>query len=268
MKTTVVAVFVGTAVVLNAAAQGSTGTAKPVPAQVAQIQKQIELLKVHTGASPFLNIQEKGGEAIIQLARVAAPGNRKWSLNIAYYPSKEKPAKALAAVGMTLPVAWQEEQFEAGTFAQYAVPESDLPKLPQFIHDLFVKLFKRPASYQLDFSIETDEPLPKELTNVKPEIKISLGEDKRMKAEDSSKTGQVVTFNGIVSTMKQNGRLTEVRIGNMDDNMKSAYGVVLDDKGKQLAELGGAVNVKGHIEVKNGKKMLVVEEFRKFTNTK
>ncbi len=154
MRTAVVAVVAGFAVALNVAAQEKPKMTEASPAQVAQIQKQIELLKAHKGASPVLTIQEVGGEAIIQLSRVAFQGKTSWSLNIAYYPSKEKPTKALAAVGMTLPTTWQEEQFEAGTVAQYGVPDGDLGKLPQFIHDLFVKFFKRAATYKIDCSIE------------------------------------------------------------------------------------------------------------------
>ena len=259
MRMAVVTAVAGFALAaLNLGAQEKPRTNGTNPAQVVEIQKQIEQLKVHKGASPYLNIQEVGGEAIIQLARCET----NWSLNIAYYPSKETPVKALAAVGMTIPQTWQEEQFEAGTVAQYGLPQSDLAALPQFIHNLFVKFFRRPSSYRLEFSIESDEPLPKEMLT-KPEVKFSLGDDKRMNATGSSKSGQVVSFDGLVSTMTQNGQLTEARIGNMDDNMKTSYGIVLDEKGKQLAESKGAAHVKGRIEVKNGKNMLVVEEFSK-----
>jgi hypothetical protein len=154
MRKTVFAAVTGLAVILSASAQEKSKMNEASPAQVVEIQKQIELLKAQKGASPVLTIQEVGGEAIIQLSRVAFQGKTSWSLNIAYYPSKEKPAKALAAVGMSLPTTWQEEQFEAGTVAQYGVPESDLAKLPQFINDLFVKFFKRAATYKIKSSIE------------------------------------------------------------------------------------------------------------------
>ena len=154
MRTAVVAAVAGLAIAFNVVAQDKQKMSETSPAQVAQIQKQIELLKAQKGASPVLTIQEVGGDAIIQLSRVAFQGKTSWSLNIAYYPSKEKPAKALVAVGMTLPATWQEEQFEPGTVAQYGVPEADIAKLPQFIHDLFVKFFKRPATYKIDCSIE------------------------------------------------------------------------------------------------------------------
>ena len=75
-------------------------------------------------------------------------------MNIANYPSKDKPAKAFAAVGITLPPTWKEASFDAETGASISVPESDLPKLPQFIHELFTKFFKKPATYKLTCSIE------------------------------------------------------------------------------------------------------------------
>jgi hypothetical protein len=253
-----------TAKTSDASAQDEPKIAETSPAQVIEIQKQIELLKVNKGASPFLTMQELGGEGLIQLARTAAQGKTEWSLNIAYYPSKEKPAKALAAVGMTLPKTWQEEVFapEMST-VQYGVPESDLAKLPQFIHDLFVKFFKRPASYRLQFSIEAAE-LPPMAMLANAGVKVSLGNDKKMDATDPSMDGKVVSFEGIVTSMTQNGQLTEARIGNVDDGMKTSYGIVLDEKGKQLAEVRmTTVNVKGRVEIKNGKNMLVVEEFTK-----
>jgi hypothetical protein len=264
MKLAIIALVVGMSVVLNAAVQGKTGVAQSSTAQIAQIQKQIELLKVHKGESPYLNIQEKGGDAIIQLARISSPGKTSWSLNIAYYPSKEKPAKALSAVGMSLPLSWKEEQFEAETSVQYGVPASDLPKLPQFIHDLFVKFFKRPSNYQLEFSIETSEPPPVDLTQLKTEIKVTPNEASKAKTKESASAEQSVSFNGIVSISKQGNEITRLNIGNVDDDMKTSYDIVLDKKGKELADsknARGIIPVKGHVVVKNGKKMLVVEDF-------
>jgi hypothetical protein len=148
--------MVALALAMNVSAEEKTKMNEVTPAQVVTIQKQIELLKAHKGKSAFVTIQEVGGDAIVQVARLTDKGNTSWSLNIAYYPSKDKPAKALAAVGITVPPAWQEEQFEAETVAQYGVPESDLSKLPQFIHELFVKFFKRPATYKVECAIEDE----------------------------------------------------------------------------------------------------------------
>jgi len=153
MKTSLVIVVV-VALALNIAAEEKPKMNETVPSQVIEIQKQIELLKAHKGKMPFLTIQEVGGDAIVQVSRAVAQGKASWSLNIAYYPSKERPAKALAAVGISLPATWQEEQFEAGTVAQFGVPDTDSSKLPHFIHDLFGKFFKRPATYKIECSIE------------------------------------------------------------------------------------------------------------------
>ena len=260
MKAWIAAGIFGMTVALSTFAQEKPSATSP--SQVAQIQKQIELLRVHSGASPYLNIQEVGGEAIIQLARATTNGKTNWSLNIGYFPSKEKPVKALAAVGMTIPPTWQEMQYQAGTVAEYLIPQSDLAALPKFINDLFVKFFKRPVSYRLSFSIETDEPMPANIpTNIA--VTASLGDDKRMNASDAAKPGKMVSLNGIISVAKTNGKLTEAKIGNVDDGMKTAYGIVLDAKGKLLAETGGFVHVTGRIEVRDGKNMLIVDDFGK-----
>ena len=108
----------------------------------------------------------------------------------------------------------------------------------------------------------------------------SAQEKQKMAKEGSTQVGsaavpsknamnRVVSFNGIVSISRQNGKITRFRIGNMDEDMKTGYDIILDEKGKELAESKiMTVKVKGHVEVKNGKEMLVVEDFEKFTNTK
>lgn len=261
MRPSVVAVVASVLLVLRASAQVGPGKIGTGPSQAVQIQKQIELLKAHQGPSPFLTIQEKGGDAIVQVARIGEGAKAVLSLNIAFYPSQEPPAKALASAGMLLPATWKQEEFNPGVNAQVAVPKMDEPRLPAFIRDLFVKFFKRPATCELEFFIESSEPMSE--VTPKPEIKFSMGNSKSMDAKDSAKEGQVVSFNGLVSTLKQNGQLVEARIGNMDDGMKTTYGIVLDKKGKQLAEVKGSVHVTGRVEIKHGKNMLVVEEFAK-----
>ena len=80
---------------------------------------------------------------------------------------------------------------------------------------------------------------------------------------------RVVSLNGIVSISRQNGKITRFHIGNMDEGMKTGYDIVLDAKGQELADSKiMTVSVKGHVDAKNGKEMLVVEDFKKFTNTK
>lgn len=264
MKVAIIAVVAGMSLILNAAVQGKKEAPQSNMTKTAQIQKQIELLKINKGTSPYLNIQEKGGDAIIQLARIVSAGKTSWSLNIAYYPSKEKPAKAFSAVGMSVPSSWKEEQFEAETSVQYGVPASDLVKLPQFIHDTYVKFYKRPATYQLEFSIETAEPVSEDLIRVKPETKVVPSEEIKPKTKEPGVADQVVSFNGIVSVSRQNNEITRLHIGNVDDDMKTGYDIVLDKKGKELADsknMIGIIPVKGHVVVKSGKKMLVLEEF-------
>ena len=80
---------------------------------------------------------------------------------------------------------------------------------------------------------------------------------------------RVVSFNGIISISRQNGKITRFHIGNMDDDMKSGYDIVLDAKGKELAKSKiMVVAVTGRVEKKKGKTVLVVQKFKKFTNTK
>ena len=50
--------------------------------------------------------------------------------------------------------------------------------------------------------------------------------------------------------------------------MKTGYEVVLDAKGKQLANARGIVQIKGKVVTKNGKTMLMVEEFGKVESKK
>ena len=46
------------------------------------------------------------------------------------------------------------ESFAVEEAASFTVPEGDIAKLPQFIHDLFVKFFKRPVTYKIDCAVE------------------------------------------------------------------------------------------------------------------
>ena len=79
----------------------------------------------------------------------------------------------------------------------------------------------------------------------------------------ASSDKQVVSFGGIVTRMVQNRKLVEASVGNADDNMITAYGIVLDTKGKALAEVKGPVHVTGRIKMVNGKNMIVVDNFTK-----
>ena len=88
------AVFASTALTLCIANAAET---KP-PMQVTQIQKEIDSLQDAKGDA-FLTIQEKDGDGIVQLAG----GKKTLSLNIAHYPSKQDPSKAMLAAGMEIP---------------------------------------------------------------------------------------------------------------------------------------------------------------------
>ena len=155
MKQAMVAIITGLALAWTTTAQEK---AKPNETnslgQVALIQKQIESFKARPGVDLILTIQETDGEASIQLARATAEGKTGWNLNIAYYPSQDKPAKALDAVGIKLSPTWIEESFEAGKNVSFSVPENEISKLPLFVHDLFVKFFQRPATYKIECTIE------------------------------------------------------------------------------------------------------------------
>lgn len=122
--------------------------------QVVEIQKQIELLKAKRGASTVLDIEEVAQTVLIQLGRFTTQGKTRWQVNIPTgYPFKESPEKALPAIGMKFPQTWKIESFEAGEMASFSVPETDLSTLPQFIHDLFIKLFKLPPTYTIKCGI-------------------------------------------------------------------------------------------------------------------
>lgn len=82
----------------------------------------------------------------------------------------------------------------------------------------------------------------------------------------SNAVDNVVSFNGIVSISRQGSEITRFNIGNVDDDMKTGYDIVLDKKGKELADsknTRGVIHVKGRVAVRNNKKMLVLEEFTK-----
>lgn len=81
-------------------------------------------------------------------------------------------------------------------------------------------------------------------------------------ASKNDKNGETISFSGIRSISKQNGKITDVRVGDTDENMKE-YVVVLDAKGKEFAKAKGVLlQVTGTVEIKNGKRMLTITEFK------
>jgi hypothetical protein len=125
------------------------GDAK-APKQVTQIKEQIGKLQKQK-RDAFLTIERKGQEAIVQVAG----GKKNASLNITNFPSEDEPAKVFAKLGITIPKTWTQTGFEAKEFVGYEVPIAEIDKLPAFIHNLYLKLYKSKADYALDYSIET-----------------------------------------------------------------------------------------------------------------
>ena len=119
------------------------------PAQVAILKTHLETLQKQE-ADAFLTVSEKGGDASVQLTN----GKKTVSLNIAYYPSKQKPAIALKSAGVTIPATWKQVGFDPGSFVAYEIPAGEIKDLPQFIHDIFIKFFKRKADYSINCTIE------------------------------------------------------------------------------------------------------------------
>lgn len=125
--------------------QASTDGLPPAEA----IRVQLEALQKRKGDA-FLTIQEVEGDAMVQIAN----GDKKLSLNIAYFPSKEDPATALKEAEIAVPATWVQTDFEAETYVQYDIPAEEAKDLPLFIDNLFKKFFKRPADYKIQCYIE------------------------------------------------------------------------------------------------------------------
>ena len=120
------------------------------PTQVTQIKEQIDKLQKQKRNS-FLTIERKGQDAIVQVAG----GKKTVSLNICNFPSEDNPAKVFAKLGITIPKTWTQTGFEGKVFVGYDLPVADVNKLPAFIHDLYLKLYKSKSDYALVFSIES-----------------------------------------------------------------------------------------------------------------
>jgi hypothetical protein len=122
----------------------SSGLASPAR----QMQEKLaQLLQMEGDA--FLSIQEVGGDMLAQVA-----SGDPLQVNIVQYPSQDDPGQALAAVGLTVPATWKQEQFDPGEAVAYAVPAQDAGKLPVFLHELFVKFLKKGPDAKLECYIE------------------------------------------------------------------------------------------------------------------
>jgi len=127
---------------------------KKHPPQVLQIAKEMKAL-LASKKDAVITIEEKDTDKIVQVAKMTVDGKTRLSLNIAYYPSKDKPEKVLPAAGVNIRDSWKQEMFEPGTFVQYDMPIEDAKYLPYAIHKLFVNFFKSSTDYKIDCYTET-----------------------------------------------------------------------------------------------------------------
>jgi hypothetical protein len=116
------------------------------PARLMQ-EKLAALLQMEGDA--FLSIQEVGGDMLAQVA-----SGDPLHVNIVQYPSQDDPGQALAAVGLTVPVTWKQEQFDPGEVVVYAVPARDAGQVPVFLHELFLRFLKKGPDAKLECYIE------------------------------------------------------------------------------------------------------------------
>ena len=123
------------------------------PAQVLQIAKEMKSL-LSSKKNVFLTISEGTTDKIVQVAKMTVDGKTRLCLNIAYYPSQEKPEKALSAAGVKILDSWQEEMFDPGACVQYGIPIEDARYLSYTIHKIFVNFFKSPVDYKIACCIE------------------------------------------------------------------------------------------------------------------
>jgi hypothetical protein len=89
-----------------------------------------------------------------EFAEVAIEGD-EFLINIAF-PYKEDFRVMFERCGLELPEGWQVKEFEArgnGLFSAGSLilttSKEDRARLAQFVHELFLKLYRTPADYQL-----------------------------------------------------------------------------------------------------------------------
>jgi len=148
LRTLVAAILTACGVGCSRQASTPTVSTEGLPPMEA-IKIQLAELQ-NTKGNAWINIEEIGGDALIQIS-----GGDSLGLNITYYPSKEGPEKALGSVGITVPSTWQQVQFEPETVLLYEVPAREAESLPSFINDLFVKFFRSSPDYKVHCYIET-----------------------------------------------------------------------------------------------------------------
>ena len=248
-------------VTITAISSTAVAQQKQHPPQVQQIAKEIQTLLASQKDS-FLTLTEKKTDRNIQVAVFTANGKRGLKLNIAYYPTNEKPDKALSSAGITLGKAWKLSNFEAGTFAEYEVPLEDSKYLAYAIHNVFRKFYKSTENYVLETAIEAVEPAS-EAKFDPGQVKVTVTAGNLPKAGTADVDGKKISFPGLLSTTSLNGKISDARIGNTDAHMEQ-YAVVLDTKGKQLAEhKSGFFQITGTLKIEKGSRKFVVTEFAK-----
>ena len=75
-------------------------------------------------------------------------------LNIAAYPSPEAPDTLFPKLGLTIPETWQQRRWAPESFAVYSIPIEEADKLPEFVHEIFLKCFKCRKNYRASCTLD------------------------------------------------------------------------------------------------------------------
>lgn len=255
--------IVAVLIVASSIATAGAVEEKKHPPQVLRIAKELKAL-LASEKDAFLTLSEGDTDKTVQVAKVTVDGKTHLSLNIAHYPSEDKPEKALPAAGVKIRDSWQQEGFEPQVYVQYSVPREDAKYLSYSIHRIFLNFFNSTADYVLVAGVEVIEDDTVDFDPDDVSIEVTAGD--LPQADSSDVNGNIITFPGLRSMTKLNGEITDLRTGNMDADMKQ-YAVVLDDKGREFgAAQGVAYQVTGQVKIVDGKRMLMIKDFKKHTN--
>lgn len=124
--------------------------------QVIQIREKLHTL-VADNNWQIMNVENVGSEKAVQVIKVETNGMGGRFFDISFCHSfTNSPSKVLESVGVIVPPSWRQTIHKAGTFDSIEVPMQDVDKLPPFIHDLFVKLFKAPPDYKLMITLDKE----------------------------------------------------------------------------------------------------------------
>jgi hypothetical protein len=228
------------------------------PTQVLQIAKNLKAL-LASEQDAFLTVSEGATRRIVQVGFFTVAGKKTLSLNIAHYPSQKEPKEVFPAIGIKIPNTWSQTGFEADAFVAYDIPRNDAKYLPYMIHNVFLTFFKSDPDYKLATGVELVAPEP-EIDFDPSQVKIEVSAGNKPSADEADVDGQTISFLGINSKTELNGKITDARVANTEDNMKQ-YAVVLDVKGVAFAAANGLLQVTGKVRIQNGKRMLTVTDF-------